>query len=206
MCPAIEVVPLDPSEIDLVAPLWRELLDHIAALPEAAVPIRPFDQSWPIERQLMLDELERGAFALAARCEGRIVGYVFVRIEGADPVWYTGAEYADIAHLSVAERQRGKGVGGALLDAVDDELLRRGVVDVQIGVDRGNDAAVRFYERRGYRPDFQIFYGSPGNMSWACVARDEADRTAGRGRYAPPGPDGAIAHTADSARREGGST
>ena len=74
---------------------------------------------------------------------------------------------------------------------MDAELLRRGVDDVQIGVDRGNDDAVRFYERRGYRPDFQIFYGSPGNRPWACLARDEADRKAGRGRYAPPGPDAA---------------
>ena len=188
---ALEIVPLDPSEIDVVAPLWRALLDHVAALPNASVPIRPFEQSWPLERRLMLEALERDAFVLVARRGPRVVGYVFVRVEDADPVWYTGDKYADLAHLSVAGGERASGVGGALLDAVDAELLRRGVDDVQIGVDRGNDDAVRFYERRGYRPDFQIFYGSPGNRPWACLARDEADRKAGRGRYAPPGPDAA---------------
>jgi len=75
------------------------------------------------------------------------------------------------------------------MDAMDAELERRGVNDVEIGVDTGNDMAVRLYEGRGYRPDFRIFYGSPGRKPWACLAREEEDRRAGRGRFAPPGAD-----------------
>src|SRR5665647_3031667 len=168
----ITIEMLDPENIEDVAPLWKALLDHVAELPDAIVPIRPFEQSWPIERREMLETLAGDAFALVARRGGKAVGYLFVRIEGPDPVWYTGDTHAELAHLSVADGERGNGVGTALLDAMDAELERRGVEDVEIGVDTGNDMAVRFYEGRGYRPDFRIFYGSPGRKPWACLARE----------------------------------
>jgi ribosomal protein S18 acetylase RimI-like enzyme len=190
---SIIIEKLDPADIDQVAPLWKALLDYIAALPDALVPVRPSDDSWELERKEMLEALAGDAFALVARRGGTAVGYLFVRVEGPDPVWYTGATHAELAHLSVAEAERGNGVGSALMDAMDAELERRGVEDVEIGVDTGNDMAVRLYERRGYRPDFRIFYGSPGRKPWACLRREEEDRKAGRGRFAPPGPDSASA-------------
>jgi len=185
----ITIAPLDPADIEDVAPLWKALLDHIADLPGAIVPIRPFEQSWPIERAEMLEALAGEAFVLAARRSGDVVGYAFVGIEGPDPVWYTGDSRAELIHLSVADGARAAGVGTALMDAVDAELERRGIEDVEIGVDTANHDAVRFYERRGYRHDFHIFYGSPGGRPWACLRREAADREAGRGRFAPPGPD-----------------
>jgi ribosomal protein S18 acetylase RimI-like enzyme len=178
---------LDPADIDEIAPLWKALLDHVAALPGAIVPIRPFEQSWPIERREMLERLQGDAFVLVARRGGDVAGYAFVAIEGPDPVWYTGDLRAELCHLSVSGGARGNGVGTALLDAMDAELERRGVRDVEIGVDAANHDAVRLYEGRGYRADFNIFYGSPGKKPWACLAREDADKQAGRGRFAPPG-------------------
>ncbi len=179
------------DRVDLVAPLWKALLDHIAALPCGVVPIRPFEQSWPLERAEMLEALAGDAFLLAARRAGEIVGYAWVSVEGPDPVWYTGDSKATLEHLSVAEGERGNGVGSALMDAVDAELERRGVEDAEIGVDTANRDALRFYECRGYRPDFLLCYGSPGRKPWACLRRETEDRQAGRGRFAPPGPSGA---------------
>ena len=179
---------LDPADIDEVGPLWKALLDHIAALPEALVPVRPSDESWVLEREVMLEAVKGDAFVLVARHGGKAIGYLFATIEGADPVWYTGDTHAELGHLSVAGAERGNGVGSALMDAMDYELTRRGVEDVEIGVDTGNVVAANLYEGRGYRPDFCIFYGSPGNKPWACLRREEDDRKAGRGRYAPPGP------------------
>lgn len=183
----ITIAKLDPAAIEDIAPLWKALLDHIAALPDSIVPVRPSDESWVLERREMLEAVAGEAFVLVARRDGVAVGYLFARIEGPDPVWYTGDTHAELSHLSVAAEERGNGVGGALLDAMDAELERRGVVDVEIGVDTGNDVAVRLYEGRGYRPDFKIFYGSPGRQPWACLRRAEEDRTAGRGRFAPLG-------------------
>lgn len=184
----ITIEKLAADDIEAIAPLWKALLDHIAALPDAIVPIRPFEQSWPLERTEMLAALEGDAFVLVARRDGTPVGYAYVVVEGPDPVWYTGETHAELVHLSVADGARGAGVGTALMDAMDAELERRGVEDVEIGVDTANHDAVRFYERRGYRHDFHIFYGSPGMKSWACLRREEEDRRAGRGRFAPPGP------------------
>ena len=185
----ISIEKLDPADIDELAPLWKALLDHVAALPDAIVPVRPSDESWALERQEMLEALAGDAFVLVARRGSETVGYLFVRVEGPDPVWYTGDTHAELAHLSVTDGERGNGVGSALMDAMDAELERRGVEDVEIGVDTGNDRAARLYESRGYRPDFRIYYGSPGGKPWACLKREEADRKAGRGRFAPSGAD-----------------
>lgn len=186
----ITIEQLDPADIEQVAPLWKALLDHIAMLPDAIVPIRPFEESWPLERAEMLEALRGDAFALVARRDDAVVGYAYVGIEGPDPVWYTGDSRAELIHLSVADGERGAGVGTALMDAMDAELERRGVEDVEIGVDTANHDAMRFYEGRGYRHDFHIFYGTPGRKPWACLRRAEEDKKAGRGRYAPPGPSG----------------
>jgi ribosomal protein S18 acetylase RimI-like enzyme len=185
----ISIEMLEPADIEVVGPLWKALMDHVAALPDALVPVRPSDESWVLERAVMLEALEGDAFVLVARRDGEAVGYAFVTIDGPDPVWYTGDSSAELAHLCVAEDERDNGVGSALLDAVDAELARRGVEDVEIGVDTGNDGAARLYESRGYRADFRIFYGSPGRRPWACLRREAEDREAGRGRFAPSGPD-----------------
>ena len=179
---------LDPADIDLVGPLWKQLLDHIASLPDALVPVRPSDESWILEREEMLGELAGESFVLVARKPGRVSGYAFVCVEGPDPVWYTGDKHAMLAALCVDAAERGGGIGGALMDAVDAELGRRGIEDVEIGVDTGNEVAAHLYESRGYRADFRIFYGSPGGRPWACLRREDEDRRVGRGRFAPPGP------------------
>jgi ribosomal protein S18 acetylase RimI-like enzyme len=184
----ITIEALDPTDIELVAPLWKQLMDHVASLPDGLVPVRPSDESWVLERAEMLRALAGEAFVLVARRSGAIAGYAFVCIEGADPVWYTGDKHAVLATLCVDTPARGVGVGSALMDAVDAELERRGVEDVEIGVDSGNKAAARLYEGRGYRADFRIYYGSPGRRPWACLRRADEDREAGRGRFAPPGP------------------
>jgi GNAT superfamily N-acetyltransferase len=175
---------LDPADVEMVAPLWEQLLDHIAMLPDAIVPIRPFEQSWPLECAEMLEELENEGFVLVARRRAGIVGYAYVKIGAADPVWYTGEKCAELGHLCVAAAERSGQIGGRLLDAVDEELLRRGIDDVQIGVDAANHDALRFYERRGYQADFHILYGSPAGRPLASLEREAADRQAGRGRFA----------------------
>ena len=68
---ALEIVPLDPADIEVVGPLWKQLIDHVAALPDALVPIRPSEESWPLERRLMLEALGE---ALRARGAARTAG------------------------------------------------------------------------------------------------------------------------------------
>ena len=104
----------------------------------------------------MLETLAGDAFALVARARRRRRGLRLRRHRGSGPRVVHGRLRAELRHLSVAEGERGNGVGSALLDAMDAELERRGVEDVEIGVDTANDDAVRLYERprlQGRLPD-----------------------------------------------------
>ena len=85
----------------------------------------------------------------------RVLGYACF---GATPM--TEATY-DLYWLVVAENARGRGVGGALVAAVDAELKQRGarIVRVETSSLEGQGGARRFYEKTGFRlagaiPDF----------------------------------------------------
>ena len=62
-----------------------------------------------------------------------------------------GDRTAELETLAVLPEQRGAGIGGALMDAVDQELGRLGIDDLWVVVVAGNADALRFYERRGLR-------------------------------------------------------
>ena len=85
----------------------------------------------------------------------RVLGYACF---GATPM--TEATY-DLYWLVVGESARGRGVGGALVAAVDEELKQRGarIVRVETYSLEGQGGARRFYEKTGFRlqgaiPDF----------------------------------------------------
>jgi GNAT superfamily N-acetyltransferase len=57
-----------------------------------------------------------------------------------------------VRDLYVVSGRRGEGIGSRLLDHAEATLRDRGVDVVAVEAVAGNDDAVRFYERRGYRP------------------------------------------------------
>ncbi len=86
-----------------------------------------------------------GATFLAA-AEGRDLGLAVGRpYEG-----FAGA--AGLFGMWVDPAARGRGVGGALVDAVTDWARGAGYARVLLDVADGNLAAVRFYEGKGFRP------------------------------------------------------
>lgn len=58
--------------------------------------------------------------------------------------------------IAVVPEHRGRGVGGALLRALADVAASRGFRALSLSVQRSNPAAVRLYERRGFRKLFQV--------------------------------------------------
>src|SRR4029077_9060489 len=85
-----------------------------------------------------------------ARAREDPVGYALVVWhEGADDTFPLAPRYAELFTLSVAEGARGAGVGGRLLDAVDEALAGEGHPPLTIAVMAGNTDALRFYARRG---------------------------------------------------------
>jgi GNAT superfamily N-acetyltransferase len=56
-----------------------------------------------------------------------------------------------VEDVVVASNWRGHGLGGWLLDRVSGWARQRGASRLQLVADRENDAALRFYDRRGWR-------------------------------------------------------
>jgi ribosomal protein S18 acetylase RimI-like enzyme len=139
--------------VDRLEPLWLALHEHHQSVAPAAV-YQPHDRSWAARRDAYAEWMASpGSFILIAERSGELVGYALVHVRpGPDDTWVTGNRIAELETLSVAPAARGQGVGTLLLDRVDAELDAAGITDLFIAALRGNDAAIRLYERRGLRP------------------------------------------------------
>jgi ribosomal protein S18 acetylase RimI-like enzyme len=140
-------------------PLWRSLHRHHRSVADLRV-LADDDLSWERRRDGYRALLEGSdAFVLLARAGEVPAGYAVVKIRpGDDDTWPVGAHLAELISLAVAPDARGRGLGTALMDAVDAELERRGVRDLEVAVMAGNDRARRFYERRGLRVGEVLLY------------------------------------------------
>ncbi len=95
--------------------------------------------------------------AFAAQQRGD--GLMLLGVAGGFPVgqvWIDlAAKRAERAAILWAVRSfhplHGTGIGGHLMVVAERLLRERGVRRAELGVERGNDAARRFYERRGWR-------------------------------------------------------
>ncbi|HZZ42410.1 MAG TPA: GNAT family N-acetyltransferase [Tepidisphaeraceae bacterium] len=98
------------------------------------------------KRQLQYLQQRRSAIFLVAEEGGRVIGdgIALVRKHKSG---LTGRIYS----LAVASEFRGKGIGLKLLDAMVDSLAARGVRRVYLEVDAANEAAMRLYDRAGFR-------------------------------------------------------
>ena len=154
------------GRIDGLEALWLALLRHHRAV--AAVPVQSDARlSWELCRANYRRHIDadQGFLVVADRPAGP-VGYAMVLLrDGPDDTYPFAGRFAEVLTLVVSADARGGGVGRRLLDAVDQELARRGIRDQVIAVMAGNAAAQRLYERRGFVPGEIILFrlgGPPG--------------------------------------------
>lgn len=153
------------TDLDALEPLWRSLMDRHREVWEV-VPMRDYDDSWPRRKAQYLEWLAApGSFVLVARRGDRLLGYAVVGIHEADETYATGERLAEIHTLAVLPGARDRGLGAALMDEVERRLLAEGVNDVLVGTMHGNEAALRFYERRGFTPFVHLLYRRVGEPS-----------------------------------------
>ena len=83
---------------------------------------------------------------IGAEVNGRVVGFCGIR-------WKTNPKNKHTASLfpSVLKEYRSRGIGEYLMAAVEDETRKRGVKKLFFSVFSSNEAALRFYERCGYK-------------------------------------------------------
>jgi dTDP-4-amino-4,6-dideoxy-D-galactose acyltransferase len=84
-----------------------------------------------------------GRFAFLHRVSGKIAGFVSARMASADA--------GRIELVAVSPAFQGKGVGARLLDETAAELAARGARTVVVVTQGSQTAAVRLYERAGFR-------------------------------------------------------
>jgi GNAT superfamily N-acetyltransferase len=87
------------------------------------------------------------ACVVVAEAGGRVVG-----MASAQAVVSTaeGGEAALVEDVVVTEAERGRGLGSALLPALEQWCRERGIERLQLLADRENAPALAFYERRGW--------------------------------------------------------
>jgi ribosomal protein S18 acetylase RimI-like enzyme len=151
------------EDIDSLRDLWLELHHHHAEVAPRSGPFVDDESSWRVRAGSYRDWLsDPRSFVLLARDGERLVGYALVRVfESGDDLrdaWVVPDVIAELETLVVTAGARGDGIGGRLLDAMDAELERRGVEEVQVGLIPGNDGAQRLYESRGYLKRWLVLF------------------------------------------------
>jgi ribosomal protein S18 acetylase RimI-like enzyme len=173
-----DVLVMPADRLDDLKPVWRALYEHhIALTPHLQERARGFEQAWEARERIDAEHLARepDSFVVAAREGDRYVGYAFVRVcSGANfaASWSASDPLAELAILAVLPDSRGRGIGSALLDAVEARLCELGIDDMIVGVITTNVDAMRLYERRGALPFLTHFVQR--------VAAGGADRSVGR--------------------------
>ena len=92
---------------------------------------------------------------LVAELDGRIVGHVVVRMRDEARALLVPRRYGEVDALFVMEQARHQGVGQALMKAAEEWVRQAGGGVIELVVWEFNEAAIRFYEARGYSANFR---------------------------------------------------
>jgi GNAT superfamily N-acetyltransferase len=94
---------------------------------------------------------EMDGFQRVACQNGAVLGYVSAFVDDA-PVYIVAEQrrHVWVADLIVDAHARNQGIGRALVAAVEEMAISKGIRRVQIGFVAGNAGADAFYARRGY--------------------------------------------------------
>jgi ribosomal protein S18 acetylase RimI-like enzyme len=99
---------------------------------------------------------------LLAETAGRLIGQIFIQIEGLKPGISNGKSTAYLYSFRVREGYRNLGIGSKLLQKAETLLQSKGVERCVISVAKDNPSAQELYERRGY----VVFGEDPGRWSY----------------------------------------
>jgi ribosomal protein S18 acetylase RimI-like enzyme len=112
----------------------------------SGIHLRRSDDPQEIEKKLQRDP----DLFLVAELDGRIVGSVLGGFDGRRGMMY---------HLAVDPSHRQNGIGALLMDELERRLRQRGCIRYYLLVTQDNEAAIRFYEARGWQRMDLFAYG-----------------------------------------------
>jgi ribosomal-protein-alanine N-acetyltransferase len=103
-------------------------------------------------------------YVMASDDDGEVIGYAGLLVPGPE---------ADVQTIAVAPAAQGRGVGGALLDALITRARERGATSLMLEVRADNPPAINLYEKRGFeRIAIRRRYYQPGDVdAWVMRLR-----------------------------------
>src|SRR5690242_14130271 len=146
------------ADLPLLEPLWVSVHHHHAQVMPDLAPYVDDRQTWAVRSQLYAELLAKPeTVLLLASADGAVIGYGLAHVSPASgtwvaDTWQTGDRIGEIESVAIQPGYRGQGIGSRLLTALTAELATAGVRDLVLGVLPGNDAAIRLYQRQGFRP------------------------------------------------------
>lgn len=106
-----------------------------------------------------------GSFTLVAEGEGRILGFMVAE---------TRRQTGHIITIDVIEEARRTGLGSALLQAAEEQLLRAGASVVALETPVNNEGAIRFYKQHGYFVEKTLAGYYSGHLDALVMTKDLA--------------------------------
>ena len=127
---------LESDEV-AVAGLWREVFPDAPPWNHPETDIR---RKLAVQRELFL----------VATLDGKLVGTTLAGYDGHRG-W--------VHYVAVSPRHRRQGIATALMNRVEQELVRRGCPKLNLQVRAANDEVVSFYEKLGYEVEERVSMG-----------------------------------------------
>ena len=140
------------------------------------------EENWMEVASLSVKDSQKGFLASAAgilargyvyrSCNGRVyviendrapVGLALVREFTEEPLGY------DLQQFMIDQRFQGKGYGSQALQLILDELREEGHFDhVEVCVKKDDEAAIRLYEKHGFRDSGYTDLDTPDSLNMIC--------------------------------------
>lgn len=155
----VEIVELGVSEVDRVAPLFKQLVAFHREVVEGAWPVRSGAAAWAHRRAQYVEWLGAGTARMLAAVppEDGVApsGYAVLAVKPSSASWEVGERIGELETLAVAADSRGRGIGSLLIEACRARLREEGVSHWGVAVVEANADATRLYERVGFRPFYR---------------------------------------------------
>ncbi|HEY7687766.1 MAG TPA: GNAT family N-acetyltransferase [Dongiaceae bacterium] len=146
--------PLSPRDIPRLERLWLQLHRHHQELAPELAPYVSEETSWALRSRQYREVLEGGGFGFIASDGAGDRGYLLcarrpMQWQATFPLppmlW-------ELVSIYVEPRQRGSGLGSAMLRAMEDRIAVADTPTKLIGLIPQNRRAAAFYQARGYVP------------------------------------------------------